>query len=60
MRYLDELYYRPAHSKAHLNALWRYSVPSVTDLVLQAYQLLRQDLQELINEIEEIKPWDEG
>ena len=32
----------------------------VTDLVLQAYQLLRQDLQELINEMEEVEPWDEG
>ena len=30
------------------------------DLVLQAYQLLRQDLQELINEMEEVEPWDEG
>ena len=29
---------------------------SVTDLVLQAYQLLRQDLQELINEMEEVEP----
>ena len=33
---------------------------SVTDLVLRAYQLLRQDLRELINEMEEVEPWDEG
>ena len=32
----------------------------ITDLALQAYQLLRQDLQELINEMEEVEPWDEG
>ena len=32
----------------------------VTDLALQAYQLLRQDLQELINEMEEVELWDEG
>ena len=33
---------------------------SVTDLVIQVYQLLRRDLQELINTIEPIKSWDKG
>ena len=36
-----------------------YSV-FVTDLVLQVCQLLRQDLQELIDGMEEVEPWDEG
>jgi hypothetical protein len=35
-------------------------VQNVTDLALQAYQLLRQDLQELINEMEEVEPWNGG
>ena len=30
------------------------------DLVLQVCQLLRQDLQELIDGMEEVEPWDEG
>ena len=34
--------------------------PYVTDLVLQVCQLLRQDLQELIDGMEEVEPWDEG
>ena len=32
----------------------------VTDLVLQVCQLLRRDLQELIDGMEGVKPWDEG
>ena len=35
-------------------------IKCVTDLVLQVCQLLRQDLQELIDGIEEVEPWDEG
>ena len=35
---------------------YREEESSITDLVLWAYQLLRQDLQELINKMEEIKP----
>ena len=31
---------------------------SVTDLVVSVYQLLRQDLQELVNTIGEVKPQD--
>ena len=33
---------------------------SVTDLVLSALQLLREDIQEVIDSIELVKPWDEG
>ena len=33
---------------------------TVTDLVLQVCQLLKQDLQELIDGMEEVEPWDEG
>ena len=36
---------------------------TVTDLVMQVCQLLRQDLwelQELVNTIEPVKSWDEG
>ena len=33
---------------------------NVTDLALQVCQLLRQDLQELIDGTEEAEPWDEG
>ena len=33
---------------------------SVIDLVINMCQLLRQDLQELVNTIGEVKPWDEG
>ena len=36
------------------------ALQGVTDLVLQVCQLLRQDLQELIDGMEEVKPWDEG
>ena len=33
---------------------------SVIDLGLHVYQLLRQGLQDLIDGIEEVKPWDKG
>jgi len=32
----------------------------VTDLVISVYQLLGQDLQELVDTIGEVEPWDEG
>ena len=32
----------------------------VTDLVLLALRLLRQDLKELTDSIEPVEPWDEG
>ncbi len=32
----------------------------VMDLVMQVLQLLRRDLQELVNMMEPVKSWDEG
>ena len=33
---------------------------AVTDLVLLALRLLREDIQEVVDSIEPVEPWDEG
>ena len=54
----DHLLYHIDNVRDELRVSARFA--PVTDLVINVCQLLRQDLQELVDTMGEVEPWDEG